>query len=201
MLKRFFEKTKNFIKEKPIIASVIGGGLLFLFWFLFLRRGVNAGGAGAISAPLQVIPPGERFIPPDDIGTEPQWLSEWQATQRNILGELENIGEGLTRENRNVAFIQEVIRDTQENIVHYTPDIPEVVHYTPDIPEVVIPEWQVQPQVARQNIELIDRLHADIRRVEAARGTAAESWFARQYGSIGQYLASQRERLRQAVGG
>ena len=191
MLKRFFEKTKNFIKEKPIIASVIGGGLLFLFWFLFLRRGVNAGGAGAISAPLQVIPPGERFIPPDDIGTEPQWRSEWQATQRNILGELENIGEGLARENRNVAFIQEVTRDMRENIVHYTPDIPEVV----------IPEWQVQPQVARQNIELIDRLHADIRRVEAARGTASESWFARQYGSIDQYLASQRERLRQAVGG
>ena len=191
MLKRFFEKTKNFVKEKPVIASVIGGGLLFLFWFLFLRRGVNAGGAGAISAPLQVIPPGQRFIPPDDIGTEPQWLPEWQTAQRNILGELENIGQNLEGENRNVAFIQEVIRDTRENIVHYTPDIPEVV----------IPEWQVQPQVARQNIELIDRLHADIRRVEAARGTAAESWFARQYGSIDQYLTSQRERLRQAVGG
>jgi len=191
VLKRFFEKTKNFVKEKPVIASVIGGGLLFLFWFLFLRRGVNAGGAGAISAPLQVIPPGQRFIPPDDIGTEPQWLPEWQTAQRNILGELENIGQNLEGENRNVAFIQEVIRDTRENIVHYTPDIPEVV----------IPEWQVQPQVARQNIELIDRLHADIRRVEAARGTAAESWFARQYGSIDQYLTSQRERLRQAVGG
>ena len=148
MLKRFFEKTKNFIKEKPIIASVIGGGLLFLFWFLFLRRGVNAGGAGAISAPLQVIPPGERFIPPDDIGTEPQWLPEWQTAQRNILGELENIGQNLEGENRNVAFIQEVIRDTRENIVHYTPDIPEVV----------IPEWQVQPQ-KEQDTKLLLSLH------------------------------------------
>jgi len=190
VLKRYFEKTKNFIKEKPVIASVIGGGVLFLFWFLFLRRGVGLGGAGAITAPLQVIPPGERFIPPD-IGTEPQWSPEWQITQRNILGELKNIREGLAGENRNGAFIQEVIRDVEENIVHYTPDIPGVV----------IPEWNVQPQVVRQNIEYIDRLHADIRRVEAARGTAAESWFKRQFGGIDAYLASQRERLRQAVGG
>ena len=199
MLKKYIERIKKFMEEKPLIATLIGGGALFLLWFLFFHRRQVAG-AGALAAPLQVIPPGDRFIPPEDIGSEPQWGEDWQATQRNILGELENIGMRMEGEGRNVAFIREVIRDVEENVAPTTAPTPVVaLRDAPVLPH--IPNMPLAPGGVRDR-RLIADLSYDIARVERARrDPQAVAYFQRVRGGIDTYLASQRERLRRAMAG
>ena len=80
----------------------------------------------------------------------------------------------------------------------------QTVSHTPSAVQPQRPTQAVSPHpnVAVSNQSTIDRLRADIARIEANRNNPATiNYLTRNYGSVANYLASQQNRLQQALRG